>query len=80
MPGGLHRLVDAADPAFGVPDGAIDASDFFFYLDRFASGHLGTADLTGSLDPAAALFDIPDGVLDASDFFRYLDLFAAGCP
>jgi len=53
----------------GDPDGVLDANDFFFYLDLFASGDAG-ADLTGG----------PDGVIDANDFFEYLSLFAAGCP
>jgi len=62
-------LTSQANP--GVPDGTIDAEDFFFYLDLFARSSL-IADLTGADDQ-------PDGVLDAADFFRYLDLFAAGC-
>jgi len=57
----------------GDPDGVIDANDFFFYLDLFASGDAG-ADLTGGPDGD------PDGVIDANDFFEYLSLFAAGCP
>jgi len=56
----------------GNPDGVLDASDFFAYLDLFANGDL-AADLTG---PSGT----PDGILDASDFFEFLDLFAAGCP
>jgi len=57
----------------GDPDGVLDANDFFFYLDLFASGDAG-ADLTGGPDGD------PDGVIDANDFFEYLSLFAAGCP
>ncbi|MCB9845313.1 MAG: hypothetical protein H6811_04935 [Phycisphaeraceae bacterium] len=48
------------------PDGAVDASDFFYFLDLFAAGDLG-ADMDD------------DGDLDADDFFGYLDLFAQGC-
>jgi len=57
----------------GGPDGTLDANDFFFYLDLFASGDA-AADLTGGPDGG------PDGTLDANDFFEYLNLFAAGCP
>jgi len=56
----------------GIPDGQLDANDFFFYLDRFAAGDL-IADFTGSSG-------VPDGVLDANDFFVYLSIFADGCP
>jgi len=48
-------------------DGVLDASDFFAYLNLFATGS-DAADLDG------------DGLIDASDFFEYLTLFAAGCP
>ncbi|MBX3363412.1 MAG: hypothetical protein KF866_01495 [Phycisphaeraceae bacterium] len=71
---------DPNDPSYGVPDGNVDASDFFFYLDAFVSGNLAIADLTGSSDPNDPSYGIPDGQLDASDFFFYLDLFVAGCP
>ncbi len=47
-------------------DGDADGSDFFGYLDLFASGD-GRADIDR------------DGDIDAEDFFGYLDLFAAGC-
>ena len=29
---------DPNDPTYGVPDGAIDAADFFYYLDLFVAG------------------------------------------
>jgi len=45
----------------------LDASDFFLFLDLFASADL-RADFT------------EDGVIDTGDFFFYLDLFALGCP
>jgi len=57
----------------GEPDGVLDATDFFFYLDLFAAGDPG-ADLAG---PGG---DDPDGVIDATDFFFYIALFADGCP
>ncbi len=71
---------DPNDPSYGVPDGVVDASDFFFFLDAFAANDLGTADLTGSSDPNDPNYGVPDGILDASDFFYYLDIFVAGCP
>ncbi|MCW5754983.1 MAG: hypothetical protein KIT24_09790 [Phycisphaeraceae bacterium] len=71
---------DPNDPSYGVPDGSVDASDFFFYLDAFVAGNLAIADLTGSSDPNDPSYGIPDGNIDASDFFFYLDLFVAGCP
>ncbi len=75
----LTGSADPNSPAFGVPDGILDANDFFFYLGLFGSGDL-AADLTGSIDPNDPGFGVPDGALDASDFFFYLDLFALGCP
>jgi len=79
-PADLTTSSNPADPGYGVPDGQLDANDFFFYLDRFAAGDLAIADLTGSSNPSDPGFGIPDGLLDASDFFFYLSLFAQGCP
>ncbi len=67
------------DPSYGVPNDAVDADDFFFYLDLFAGGDEG-ADLTGSGNPNDPAYGIPDGVIDADDFFFFLDLFVQGCP
>lgn len=75
----LTGSTDPNDPSYGIPDGALDANDFFYYLDQFAAGNLGVADLTGSNDPNNPAFGVPDGILDASDFFFYLTLFAQGC-
>jgi len=74
----LTGSLDPNNPAYGVPDGIVDASDFFFYLDEFADGE-SSADLTGSLDPNSPDFGVPDGNIDANDFFFYLQLFANGC-
>lgn len=71
---------DSGEPGYGVPDGVLDASDLFYFLDQFAVGNLGQADLTGSSDPLDPSYGQPDGNLDASDFFYFLDVFAAGCP
>jgi len=59
-------------PADLNDDAAVDANDFFDYLDLFSSGDP-AADLTGQGGD-------PDGMLDADDFFQFLNLFAAGCP
>ncbi len=76
----LSGSSDPNDPAYGVPDGNLDAADFFYYLDQFSAGNLPVADLSGSTDPNDPAYGVPDGTLDASDFFYYLDLFVAGCP
>ncbi len=65
-PGDLTGSTDPDDPSFGVPDGSVDATDFFYYLDMFASGDDG-ADINN------------DAVIDGDDFFAYLDLFALPC-
>lgn len=76
----LSGSSDPNDPAYGTPDGAVDASDFFYYLDQFALGNDSVADLTGSSDPNDPSYGQPDGAIDADDFFYYLDQFVAGCP
>ncbi len=78
-PTDLSGSSDPSAPAYGRPDGAVDAADFFYYLDQFASGNLPVADISGSADPADPDYGIPDGVLDAADFFFFLDAFATGC-
>lgn len=78
-PADLTGSSDPNDPTYGVPDGAADAGDFFYYLDQFALGNLVVADLTGSSDPNDPSYGTPNGVLDAGDFFFYLDRFAQGC-
>ncbi len=67
---GCDCPADFSGPA-GVPDGIVDADDFFAYLAFFADGDL-RADLTGP-------DGVPDGVIDADDFFEFLALFAQGC-
>lgn len=75
----LSGSSDPNDPAYGVPDGVADISDFFYYLDRFVAGDLAVADLSTSSDPNDPGYGVPDGVLDIADFFYYLDLFVQGC-
>ncbi|MBX3365154.1 MAG: hypothetical protein KF866_10340 [Phycisphaeraceae bacterium] len=79
-PADLTGASDPADPSYGIADGQVDISDFFYYLDQFVAGNLAVADLTGSSDPSDPGYGVPDGMLDLSDFFVFLDLFAAGCP
>ncbi len=69
---------DPDDPGYGVPDGTIDASDLFFFLDLFSGSDL-DADLTGSSNPGDETFGDPDGIVDADDFFYFLHLFTTGC-
>jgi len=77
-PADLTGSADPNNPNFGVPDGIVDANDFFFYLGLFGAGDL-AADLTGSIDPNSPNFGVPDGTIDATDFFFYLGLFAGPC-
>lgn len=65
-PADLTGSTDPDDPSFGVPDGSVDATDFFYFLDLFAAG-TDSADIND------------DGTIDADDFFDYLDLFALPC-
>lgn len=80
LPADLSASSDPNNAGYGVSDGLVDASDFFYYLDRFSAGDGATADLTGSADPNDPLYGLPDGSIDAGDFFYYLDIFVAGCP
>ncbi len=67
-----------SSPSYLVPDGIVDAEDFFAFLGLFAAGDPG-ADISGSSSPASQDYMVPDGVIDAEDFFTFLSLFAAGC-
>ncbi len=79
-PADLSGSSDPKDPGYGIPDGTLDAADFFYFLDQFTFANLAVADLTGSSDPNDPAYGVPDGNLDAADFFYYLDIFVAGCP
>lgn len=76
----LSGSSDPNHPMYGVPDGDVDGSDFFYFLDQFVAGNLAVADLSGSTDPNDPGYGFPDGQLDGSDFFYFLDIFVAGCP
>jgi hypothetical protein len=68
-----------ASPGYGIPDGAVNNEDFFYYLAQFAAGNLAVADLTTSAIPGSPGYGVPNGILNNEDFFYYLTLFAAGC-
>ncbi|MBX3365081.1 MAG: hypothetical protein KF866_09975 [Phycisphaeraceae bacterium] len=76
----LSGSSDPNDPLYGVPDGSVDAADFFYFLDQFVAGNVGVADISGSSDPNDPNYGVPDGQIDAADFFYFLDIFVAGCP
>lgn len=79
-PGDLSTTADPDAPGYGEPDGRVDSSDFFYFLDRFVAGDTLVADLTGSSDPLDPGYGVADGLVDAADFFYYLDLFVQPCP
>ncbi|MCC6285592.1 MAG: CotH kinase family protein [Phycisphaerales bacterium] len=79
-PADFTSASDPNDPGYGVPDGAVDAGDFFYFLDQFVGGNVAVVDLTGASDPNDPAYGVPDGMIDAADFFFYLDLFVQGCP
>ncbi|MCC6285792.1 MAG: endonuclease/exonuclease/phosphatase family protein [Phycisphaerales bacterium] len=70
---------DVNNPMYGVPDGLVDSSDFFYFLDQFVAGNLAAADLSGSADPNDPSYGVPDGAIDSADFFYFLDVFVQGC-
>lgn len=79
-PADLTGTSDPNSPSYGEPDGVLDSSDFFYFLDQFAAANLDVADMSGSSSPGSGMYGVPDGVLDGSDFFYFLDLFDSGCP
>ncbi len=64
---------------YGVPNGAVNNDDFFFYLAQFAAGNMVVADMTTTAIPGSAGYGVPNGVLNNDDFFYYLSIFSAGC-
>ena len=67
--------VTSTGTANGVPDGAVDLSDFSYYLTLW-SGSDPAADVTTT----GSASGVPDGSVDLSDFSFYLTLWSAGCP
>lgn len=78
-PADMTGSSDPSDPAYGQPDGLLNADDFFYFIDQYAAGNLSIADVSGSTDPSDPAYGVPDGVIDPADFFYYLDTFVAGC-
>lgn len=70
---------DPASAQYGVPDGAVDTRDFFYFLDQYASQNLAGADLTGGGAPGTSRYAIPDGQVSSADFFFFLDMYVLGC-
>ena len=66
-------------PGYGLPNGALNNDDFFYYLAQFAAGNLAVADLTTGAVPGQPGYGVPNGVLNNDDFFYYLTIFAEGC-
>lgn len=73
-------------PGFGLPDGALNSDDFFYFLALYVSNQPcpGPAcstppDMTTSATPGAPGYGVPDGIVNQDDFFYFLALFAAGC-
>ncbi len=78
-PADFSGASDPLDSAYGVPDGRVDATDLFYFLDQISAGNLDGADLSGSSDPGEAMYGVRDGAIDLADFFRFLDMFVEGC-
>jgi hypothetical protein len=78
-PADFSGSTDPNSTAYGLGDGFVDATDFFYYLDQFVAGNLDVADLTASADPNHFGYGVPNGTIDSDDFFYYLDLFVTGC-
>jgi hypothetical protein len=69
----------AGQPGYGVPNGAVNNDDFFYFLAQFAAGNVAVADLTTGAVPGQPGYGTPNGVINNDDFFYYLALFAQGC-
>ena len=67
--------VTTTGTANGTPDGAVDLSDFSYYLSLWSAAAT-TADVTTT----GTANGVPDGSVDLSDFSYYLSLWSAGCP
>lgn len=68
--------VTTTGSASGVPDGAVDLSDFSYYLTLWSSGDP-AADLTAT---GTCVVGSGEGVVDLSDFSCYLTAWGVGCP
>lgn len=79
-PADLSASQVSTDPTYGVPDGVVDTSDLYYFLDQFNEGNYDVADLTTTSDPQDPGYGIPDHVIDAQDYFYYLDIYGEPCP
>ncbi|MEZ6235543.1 MAG: GC-type dockerin domain-anchored protein [Phycisphaerales bacterium] len=66
-------------PNYGVPNGAINNDDFFYYLQQFAAGNDHVCDMTHGAVPGEPGYGVPNLILNNDDFFYYLQIFAEGC-
>lgn len=73
----VGSVADLTGPSRGVPDGVVDVSDFFYFLDLFAARDP-LADLTATANPHDPAYGEPDCEVGVADFFFFLDAFAAG--
>ncbi|MCA9287281.1 MAG: right-handed parallel beta-helix repeat-containing protein [Phycisphaerales bacterium] len=65
-------------PGYRIPDGRVDSTDLFTYLDAFARGNA-SADLTRTIVPFDPYYGVPDGIISATDFYYYLIKYEEGC-
>jgi hypothetical protein len=65
-PADLSGSNDPRDPAWGMPDGVVDAADSTYFLTQYEQGNKLVADLTGSLSPG-----VPDSRLTEDDLRYY---------
>jgi len=70
-----------SDPAWGIPDGLLTATDFSAFVTFFTAGDL-RADLTDASAPLPSMkgFGEPDGEVTPADFSAFISFFNAGCP
>ena len=69
------------DPGYGVPDGAVTATDLNYYVNAWVASDAAIADLTttgaGVGDPG---YGVPDGAVTATDLNYFVNFWVAGCP
>jgi len=66
-------------PGYGIPNGALNNDDFFYFLIQFAGGNVAVADMTTTAIPGSPGYGVPNGAITNDDFFYYLTVFQAGC-
>jgi len=65
-PADLTGSSDARDPAWGIPDGVVDAADSTYFLTQYEQGNKLVADLAGPVSPS-----VPDSRLTEDDLRYY---------